>query len=69
MMSWKQAILASALSAIMLAPAAFAQSAPAANPYGEEAIEFTAQSGESVAAFHGTVRVPENRANPASRMI
>ena len=69
MMSWKQAILASALSAIMLAPAAFAQSAPAANPYGEEAIEFTAQSGDSVAAFHGTVRVPENRANPASRMI
>lgn len=69
MMSWKQAILASALSAMMLAPAAFAQTLPAANAYGEEAIEFTAQSGDSVAAFHGTVLVPENRANPASRMI
>ena len=68
-MSWKQAILASALSAMMLAPAAFAQTLLAANAYGEEAIEFTAQSGDSVAAFHGTVLVPENRANPASRMI
>jgi len=69
MMSWKQAILASALSAMMLAPAAFAQTLPVANAYGEEAIEFTAQSGDSVAAFHGTMLVPENRANPASRMI
>tara|TARA_R110002073_G_scaffold1688_3_gene11903 strand:- start:7444 stop:8925 length:1482 start_codon:yes stop_codon:yes gene_type:complete len=69
MMSWKQAILASALSAMMLAPAAFAQTLPVANAYGEEAIEFTAQSGDSIAAFHGTVLVPENRANPASRMI
>ena len=69
MMSWKQSILATALSAILLSPAVFAQSAPAANAYGEEAIEFTARSGESVAAFHGTVSVPENRADPASRMI
>ncbi len=47
MMSWKQSILATALSAIWLSPAVFAQSAPAANAYGEEAIEFTARSGDS----------------------
>ncbi|SDM43493.1 alpha/beta fold hydrolase [Maricaulis salignorans] len=69
MMSWKQSILATALSAILLSPAVFAQSVPGANAYGEDAIEFTARSGDSVAAFHGTVLVPENRADPASRMI
>ncbi|WP_417489634.1 alpha/beta hydrolase [Maricaulis sp.] len=69
MTSWKQSILATALSVLILSPAAFAQTASSASAYGEEAIEFTARSGNSVAAFRGTVTVPENRADPASRMI
>ncbi|WP_203293540.1 alpha/beta fold hydrolase [Maricaulis parjimensis] len=35
----------------------------------ETPIEFTAQSGETVAAFQGHVEVPENRADPDSRLI
>ena len=35
----------------------------------EDAITFTAQSGESVEAFQGHVDVPENRSDPDSRMI
>ncbi|WP_291844680.1 alpha/beta fold hydrolase [Maricaulis sp.] len=35
----------------------------------EEAITFTAQSGETVDAFRGELRVPENRSDPDSRMI
>ncbi|WP_138510393.1 alpha/beta fold hydrolase [Maricaulis alexandrii] len=35
----------------------------------ETPIQFTAQSGDSVAAFQGHLDVPENRADPDSRMI
>ena len=35
----------------------------------EEAISFEAASGEAVAAFQGSFQVPENRADPDSRMI
>lgn len=35
----------------------------------EEAITFEAGNGESVAAFQGSFEVPENRADPNSRMI
>lgn len=35
----------------------------------EEPIVFTSQDGASVEAFQGAFRVPENRANPQSRMI
>ncbi len=35
----------------------------------EKAIEFTANSGESTDAFEGFLQVPENRNNPASRLI
>ncbi len=44
-------------------PEAFAQRA------GETAITFTAQSGDSVEAYRGEFSVPENRADPDSRMI
>ena len=36
---------------------------------GETAIEFTAESGETVAAYRGALEVPEHRTNPESRMI
>ncbi len=36
---------------------------------GETAIEFTAESGETVAAYRGALEVPEHRANPESRRI
>jgi hypothetical protein len=64
MQSWKPMLLATAFGALMFSHPAAAQNVPA-----EEAIEFTARSGESVAAFHGTFEVPENRADPDSRMI
>ncbi len=35
----------------------------------EEPVTFTARSGDSVEAFQGVFEVPENRANPDSRMI
>lgn len=42
----------------------------AAQPHpGETAIEFTAESGETVEAYRGALEVPEHRANPESRMI
>ena len=53
------ASLAAALSAALAA-----QPGP-----GETAIEFTAESGETVAAYRGALEVPEHRANPAGRMI
>jgi pimeloyl-ACP methyl ester carboxylesterase len=64
MQSWKHILLTTALGALLLSQPAMAQ-----NRSGEDAIEFTAQSGDSVAAFHGTFDVRENRADPASRMI
>ncbi|MGX6647476.1 alpha/beta fold hydrolase [Maricaulaceae bacterium MS644] len=36
---------------------------------GETQIEFTAESGDTVAAYRGSLEVFEHRANPASRMI
>lgn len=69
MTSWKHHILATALGALVLSQPALAQGAGARSAVAEEAIEFTAQSGDSVAAFHGTFEVPENRADPDSRMI
>lgn len=48
------------LAAITLSPWAAAQ---------EEAMVFEANSGESVEAFRGAFQVPENRADPESRMI
>lgn len=40
------------------------------NQYANEApITFQANNGEKVAAFRGSLNVPENRANPDSRMI
>lgn len=36
---------------------------------GEAAFTFTAQSGDNVEAFRGELQVPENRADPDSRMI
>ena len=36
---------------------------------GEEPIIFTAQNGETADAFRGQFLVPENRADPDSRMI
>lgn len=56
-------IIAAILAAILSASLA-AQPQP-----GETAIEFTAESGESVAAYRGALEVPEHRADPASRMI
>jgi pimeloyl-ACP methyl ester carboxylesterase len=47
-------------------PSAAADAAP--RP-GETAIQFEAPNGETVAAYEGRLRVPENRANPDSRMI
>ena len=38
-------------------------------PLEEEAIRFEANSGELVEAYRGILKVPENRADPASRMI
>ncbi len=38
-------------------------------PPTEAAYVFEAQSGEKIDAFRGTLTVPENRADPASRMI
>ena len=35
----------------------------------EQAIEFTANSGESTPAYEGFIQVPENRNNPHSRLI
>ncbi|WP_417496670.1 alpha/beta fold hydrolase [Maricaulis sp.] len=69
MKTWKHPLLAAALGALILVPPGLAQPADVRNAYGEEAIEFTARSGDSVAAFHGTITVPENRADPDSRMI
>ncbi|WP_300527596.1 alpha/beta hydrolase [Maricaulis sp.] len=48
------------LAAMTLTPFALAQ---------EEAMMFEAQSGQSVEAFRGRFEVPENRADPDSRMI
>ncbi|GJL92965.1 alpha/beta fold hydrolase [Hyphococcus sp.] len=42
---------------------------PAASPPVEEAISFTANSGESVEAFRGSISVPENRGVSDSRQI
>ncbi|WP_323763176.1 alpha/beta fold hydrolase [Maricaulis sp.] len=41
----------------------------AAQPTHETGIVFTAQSGETADAFRGEFQVPENRADPDSRMI
>ena len=41
----------------------------AAQLNGETPYEFTARSGETVAAFRGAFLVPENRSDPDSRMI
>lgn len=51
-----------------LAAVLFAVSLAAAPP-GETPIDFTAESGETVAAFRGTLAVREHRADPSSRMI
>jgi pimeloyl-ACP methyl ester carboxylesterase len=55
----------SLLSSLMLGAALIFTPAVAA----EESMTFTAQSGESVEAFQGSFEVPENRADPDSRMI
>ncbi len=58
---FKPLCLAALISTTLLcAPAGLAEDAP---------IMFTAQSGDSVEAFQGYVEVPENRADPDSRMI
>ena len=49
--------------------AAVASLLPIAANVAEEPISFEAQSGESVAAFQGRFDVPENRADPDSRLI
>lgn len=54
--------------ALAISASAFSPSA-AADPPEEEAIEFTASSGETVAAFRGTLMVPENRSDADSRLI
>lgn len=41
----------------------------AAQPIGEVAVTFTAQAGDSVEAYRGSLEVPENRSDPASRTI
>jgi pimeloyl-ACP methyl ester carboxylesterase len=41
----------------------------AAQPGGETAIVFAAQNGDTADAFRGEFQVPENRADPDSRMI
>ncbi|WP_339745702.1 alpha/beta fold hydrolase [uncultured Maricaulis sp.] len=69
MQSWKYMMLATALGALTLSQLSLPQPAAAQNALAEETIEFTAQSGDSTAAFHGTFEVPENRADPHSRMI
>lgn len=51
------------------AAASLALSATAAAECGSEPVTFTASSGESVEAWRGTLTVPENRADPASRTI
>lgn len=40
-----------------------------AQPQGEEPFQFEANSGETVEAFRGNFKVPENRADPDSREI
>src|SRR5690606_25292645 len=40
-----------------------------AQPASEKAIEFHSAAGETVAAFRGSLLVPENRSNPDSRLI
>jgi pimeloyl-ACP methyl ester carboxylesterase len=55
---------------LVLTAAACAPSvSAAADPPGEEAIEFSADGGDTVAAFRGTLMVRENRSDADSRMI
>lgn len=54
------------LGALFLAGLAAGQ---ASADCGQEEIEFTAQSGDSVTAWRGVFEVPENRADPDSRQI
>ena len=61
----KKTIFASLVALTLSAPA-LAQSIARE---GETAVEFTANSGDSVAAFQGSFQVPEFRADPESRMI
>jgi pimeloyl-ACP methyl ester carboxylesterase len=49
--------------------AAIASILPLSASLAEEPISFEAQSGDSVPAFQGSFDVPENRADPDSRMI
>lgn len=49
--------------------AAIASLMPLGAGFAEDPITFEARSGDSVAAFQGSFEVPENRADPDSRMI
>lgn len=63
--------LKAAAAYVLVLTAAGSASFPALalDPPGEEAITFTAASGETVDAFRGGFEAPENRADPESRMI
>lgn len=62
-------IAAALFSMISLAGCATAPAAGSAPPKGETPYLFTAQSGETAQAFRGSFQVPENRADPESRLI
>ncbi|MEK7264497.1 MAG: alpha/beta hydrolase [Pseudomonadota bacterium] len=55
---------AASISLLALCACTSIPAMPAETPY-----EFEAQNGEKVSAFRGVVKVPENRADPASRTI
>ena len=58
-----------AVTAILFSAIALNGCASAVPPVKEEAFLFEAKNGDSVDAYRGSFQVPENRADPESRMI
>lgn len=71
MRNFSQAALAAAVYGVLLAsaPALASEESTGPAPGSEIPYQFEADSGESVEAFRGAFKVPENRADPNSRMI